>query len=71
MGFSERFSLQRLGVVRDKVMAGGTPANPATLNELASGDSVLALDEAGYDRVGQVNVLLFVGRVDQVVWKVG
>jgi hypothetical protein len=25
------FSSPRLGVIRDKVMAGGTPANPATL----------------------------------------
>ncbi len=27
----EEFSSPRLGVIRDKVMAGGTPANPATL----------------------------------------
>ena len=28
----EKFSSPRPGVVRDKVMAGGTPANPATLD---------------------------------------
>jgi hypothetical protein len=30
------FSLPRLGVDLDKVMAGGTPANPATLDTLPS-----------------------------------
>ena len=28
---TNQFSMQRLGVVKDKVMAGGTPANPAAL----------------------------------------
>ncbi len=31
IGFSESLSSQRLGVVRDKVAAGGTPATPAPL----------------------------------------
>ena|ERR1700674_802221 len=31
IGFSKSFSTPRLGVRRNKVMAGGTPANPATL----------------------------------------
>jgi hypothetical protein len=31
IGFSESFSSRRLGDIWDKVMAGGTPANPATL----------------------------------------
>ena len=39
MGFDlERFSSPRLGVVTDKVMAGGTPANPATIAENMRGN---------------------------------